>query len=155
MQHELFHRYHREFFDFEGSSAYPLWTALWAEGIATYVAKRLNPSASEIDHGMIPLGMVRQVDERRAELAADLLRRFESTAEKDATLFFNDANSKDPVIPARAGYQLGVLVVTETVEATFDSNDGALVAGRGEAEGSCGARADRRLTNVRLFVWAQ
>ena len=113
MQHELFHRYHGEFFDFEASSAYPLWTVLWAEGMATYVSKRLNPSASEIDLAMIPLGMVRRVDERRAELAAELLRRFESTAEKDATLFFNDANSKDPVIPARAGYQLGVLVVTE------------------------------------------
>lgn len=113
MQHELFHRYHHEFFDFEGSSAYPLWTALWAEGIATYVSERLNPSASEIDLAMVPLGMVRQVDDRRAEIAADFLRRFESTAKQDATLFFNDANSKDPVIPARAGYQLGVLIVTE------------------------------------------
>jgi hypothetical protein len=113
MQHELFHRYHREFFDFEASSAYPLWTVLWAEGMATYVSEQLNPSASEVDLGQIPFGMVRQVDERRAELAADFLRRFESTAEKDATLYFNDANSKDAVIPARAGYRLGVVVARE------------------------------------------
>jgi hypothetical protein len=26
MDHELFHRYHHDFFDFEGSSGYPLWT---------------------------------------------------------------------------------------------------------------------------------
>jgi hypothetical protein len=110
MHHELFHRYHREFFEFEGASGYPLWTTLWAEGLAAYVAEELNPSASEIDLGMVPLGMARRVDDRRAELAADFLRRFESTAEKDATVYFNDTNSKDAFVPARAGYQLGVLV---------------------------------------------
>jgi len=113
MQHELFHRYHRQFFDFEGSSAYPLWTALWAEGMAAYVSELLNPSASEIDLAQVPLGMVRQVNDRRGQLAADFLHRFESTAGKDATLYFNDVNSKDALVPARAGYQLGVLVIRE------------------------------------------
>jgi hypothetical protein len=113
MQHELFHRYHHDFFDFEASSAYPLWTALWAEGMATYVSELLNPAASEIDLAQVPLGMVRQVNDRRRELAADFLQRFESTAEKDATLYFNDINSKDALVPARGGYQLGVLVIRE------------------------------------------
>lgn len=113
MHHELFHRYHREFFEFEGSSAYPLWTALWAEGMATHVAELLNPSASEIDLAQVPLGMVQQVNDRRRQLAADFLRRFESTSEKDAKLYFNDINSKDALVPARAGYQLGVLVIRE------------------------------------------
>jgi RimJ/RimL family protein N-acetyltransferase len=108
MQHELFHRYHRQFFGFEASSAYPRWTALWAEGMASYVSERLNPSASDLDLSRVPLGMVREVDDRRGELAADFLRRFESTAEKDATLYFNNTNSKDAFVPARAGYQLGV-----------------------------------------------
>lgn len=58
LQHELFHRYHRQFFDFEGSSGYPLWTTLWAEGMASCVAELLNPSASEIDLSQVPLGMV-------------------------------------------------------------------------------------------------
>jgi hypothetical protein len=113
MHHELFHRYHRQFFEFEGSSGYPLWTTLWAEGMASYVSEQLNPSASEIDLAQVPLGMVRQVDDRRTELAADFLRRFESTAEKDATLYFNSTESKDALVPARGGYQLGVLVVRE------------------------------------------
>jgi hypothetical protein len=113
MHHELFHRYHREFFDFEGAQGYPLWTTLWAEGLATYVSKKLNPSATETDLGMVPLGMVQQVDERRGELAADFLRRFESTAAKDATLYFNDTNSKDAFVPARAGYELGMLVIAD------------------------------------------
>jgi hypothetical protein len=34
MQHELFHRYPHDFFDFEASKGYPLWTALWAEAWA-------------------------------------------------------------------------------------------------------------------------
>jgi hypothetical protein len=113
MQHELFHRYHQPFFDFQASKGYPLWTALWAEGMAQYVSERLNPSASDADLAHVPAGMVQKVDARRAELAADFLRRFESTTEQDAKLYFNDGLSKDPFVPARAGYELGVLVVRE------------------------------------------
>ena len=113
MDHELFHRYHHEFFDFEPSSGYPLWTDLWAEGMAEYVAHHLNPSASERDLAMVPLGMVQQVDSRQAELAADFLKRFDSTDVNDATVYFHNTNSKDPFVPARAGYELGVLVVRE------------------------------------------
>lgn len=57
--------------------------------------------------------MAQQVDERRAEIAADFLRKFESTAEKDAALYINSPERTDPVVPPRAGYQLGVLVVRE------------------------------------------
>jgi hypothetical protein len=78
-------------------------TVLWAEGMATYVSERLNPSASELDLSLVPLGMVRQADDRRGRLAADFLRRLESTAEKDATLYFNNTNSKDAFVPTRAG----------------------------------------------------
>jgi hypothetical protein len=113
MQHELFHRYHRQFFEYEGSSAYPLWTSLWAEGMAMYVSEQLNSSASELDLGLVPLGMAQQVDERRAEVAADFLRKFESTAEKDAALYINSPERTDAVVPPRAGYRLGMLVVRE------------------------------------------
>jgi hypothetical protein len=113
MQHELFHRYHGQFFEFEVASAYPLWTRLWTEGMAMYVSKQLNPSASELDLGLVPLGMSQQVDARRSEVAADFLRKFESTAERDAKLYFDSPDSKDAVVPPRAAYQLGVLVVRE------------------------------------------
>jgi hypothetical protein len=113
MQHELFHNYHRQFFEFKPASGYPLWTVLWTEGMATYVSQQLNPSASELDLGLVPLGLVQQVDGRRDRVAADFLRRFESTTEQDATLYFYSPTANDPVVPARAGYQLGVLVVRE------------------------------------------
>lgn len=113
MAHELFHRYHHQFFDFEPSSNYPLWTLLWAEGMADYVAEELNPAASEADLSLVPIGMVQKVDSRRGELTADFLKRFDSTQEADAKAYFNDTNSEDPSVPARAGYELGVLVVRE------------------------------------------
>ena len=113
MTHELFHRYHNQFFDFQASRNYPLWTALWAEGMAQYVAEQLNPTASGVDLSHVPIGMVQKVDARRQELAADFLKKFSSTQEADAKTYFNDINSKDPFVPARAGYQLGVLVVRE------------------------------------------
>jgi hypothetical protein len=113
MTHELFHRYHRQFFDFEGSKNYPLWTTLWAEGLAQYVAEYLNPTASEVDLSHVPAGMVQQVDTKRRELAADFLKKSDSTQETDAKVYFNDIRSQDPFVPPRAGYRLGTLVVRE------------------------------------------
>jgi hypothetical protein len=116
MTHELFHRYHSRFFDFKPSSGYPLWTTLWAEGMAEFVAEKLNPGASDADLSLVPIGMPRQVDARRKELAADFLRVFAATDDEDAKKWFNDTNSKDLVVPARAGYELGVLVVRELAQ---------------------------------------
>jgi hypothetical protein len=113
MTHELFHRYHRQFFDFEGSKNYPLWTVLWGEGMAQYAAELLNPAASEADLSHLPVGMVQKVDAGRQDLAADFLKKFSSTQESDAKVYFNDIRSQDPLVPARGGYHLGVLVVRE------------------------------------------
>jgi len=113
MTHELFHRYHFQFFDFKASSNYPLWTTLWAEGMAQYVCEQLNPTASEVDLSHVPVGSVEKVDANRRELAADFLKKFASTQEMDAKIWFNDIRSQDPVVPPRGGYELGVLVAKE------------------------------------------
>ena len=113
MTHELFHRYHSRFFDFKPSSGYPLWTTLWAEGMAEFVAEKLNPTASDADLSLVPIGMPQRVDARRKELAAGFLGVFTATDDEDAKKWFNDTNSKDRVVPARAGYELGVLVARE------------------------------------------
>jgi hypothetical protein len=113
MTHELFHRYHFQFFDFKASSNYPLWTTLWAEGMAQYVCEHLNPGASEVDLSHVPAGMVQKVDANRRKLAADFLKKFPSTREIDAKIWFNDMRSQDPFVPPRGGYELGVLVVKE------------------------------------------
>lgn len=116
VHHELFHRYHHQFFKYEPSSGYPLWATLWAEGMAVYVSEQLNPLATERDLSMVPLGMTEEVNSRQGELARDFLKRFDSTLERDATIYFNDTNSKDPFVPPRAGYELGVLVARKLAE---------------------------------------
>jgi len=113
MTHELFHRYHFQFFDFKASSNYPLWTTLWAEGLAQYVCEQMNPSASEVDLSHVPAGSVQKVDANRRELAGDFLKKFNSKQESDAKVWFNDIRSQDPLVPARGGYELGVLVAKE------------------------------------------
>jgi len=113
MTHELFHRYHFQFFDFKASSNYPLWTTLWAEGMAQYVCEKLNPTASEVDLSHVPAGMVQKVDASRRELAAAFLTKFDSTQESNAKTWFNDIRSQDPFVPPRGGYELGVLVAKE------------------------------------------
>jgi len=57
--------------------------------------------------------MVQKVDANRRELAADFLKKFNSTQEKDAKVWFNDMRSQDPFVPPRGGYELGVLVAKE------------------------------------------
>ena len=113
LEHELFHRYHHQFFDFEPTGGYPLWTSLWAEGMATFVAEQLNPDATQVDLGLMPKGMPKKVDGQRKLLASAFLKSFEATDSHDALVWFNDDNSKDPMVPARAGYELGVLTVRE------------------------------------------
>ena len=85
MQHELFHRYHSQFFEFEVSSAYPLWTRLWTEGMAMHVSKQLDPSASELDLGLVPLGMAQQASSRRLSTRrAGRARAVETAFDPDA-----------------------------------------------------------------------
>jgi len=120
MTHELFHRYHFQFFDFKASSNYPLWTTLWAEGMAQYICEKLNPTASEVDLSHVPAGSVEKVDANRRELAADFLKKFNSTQEIDAKVWFNDIRSQDPVVPPRGGYELGVLVAKELAKRYSD-----------------------------------
>ena len=43
LDHELFHTYHARFF----RGCAQLWCSLWREGLATYVAERMNPGATD------------------------------------------------------------------------------------------------------------
>jgi hypothetical protein len=113
LDHELFHRYQHPYFAFEPGNDEPLWTRLWAEGMATYVSRRLNPSASNTDTLWISDADVQKMDDRKAAIAADFLAHFDSTSKVEAALYFLDDESKDANIPARAGYWLGLRVAEE------------------------------------------
>jgi hypothetical protein len=107
--HETFHRYHYGFFPFEPQLPQPLWVRLWAEGMATYAAHRLNPAASNLDLMTIAPKEIAQLNARLPSIASDFMGRFSSSSQADATLYFSD-DSTSPRIPARAGYYLGLRV---------------------------------------------
>jgi uncharacterized protein YjaZ len=113
LDHELFHRYHHGFFPFEPGNDEPLWVRLWAEGLATYVSRKMNPSASNMDTLWIADPKINELDDRRSFLAADFIKRFASTSQRDASPYFLDERGTDPNIPPRAGYYLGLRVVED------------------------------------------
>jgi hypothetical protein len=109
VEHELFHLMHgRTFADCD-----PLWCSLWKEGLATYVASTFNPGASDAALGLtIPQPIRPAVEARRNEAICAVRARLTSTRPDDyASLFYG--NRKVPDFPARMGYYVGLLVVTE------------------------------------------
>jgi hypothetical protein len=113
LDHELFHRYQHVFFPFEPERDEPLWVRLWAEGMATFVAQRLNPSATDQDTLWITEPVMEDLNQRRSTLAADFLSRFSSESQHDAAVYFLDDHSQDPNIPPRTGYFLGLEVAEQ------------------------------------------
>ncbi len=107
--HEMFHRYHYFHFAFEPELAQPLWVRLWAEGLATFVAHRLNPSASTYDLTSITPAAVSRMDSQMSVMTQRFMERLNSTSQADATAYFSD-DSKNEQIPARVGYYMGLEV---------------------------------------------
>lgn len=108
--HEFFHLYHEQHFTIgSDNSQPPLWTALWREGLATYVARRMNPNATDLQIFGLPESTPARVEQRRAQLAKEFLAKMTSTSEEDyATFFLGSVPTSDP--PSRSGYYLGYLV---------------------------------------------
>lgn len=107
--HEMFHRYHYGYFAFEPELPQPLWVRLWAEGMATFVAHRLNPGASTYDLTWISPRDVSRMDSRMKGMTARFRRRLNSTSQAEAAVFFSD-DGRDAEVPPRAGYYLGLEV---------------------------------------------
>lgn len=107
--HEMFHRYHYGYFAFEPELPQPLWVRLWAEGMATFVAHRLNPAASTYDLTWISPRDISRMDLRMRSVTARFTSRLDSTSQAEAAVFFSD-DGKDAEVPPRAGYYLGLEV---------------------------------------------
>ena len=103
LDHELFHIYHEPYF----GDCPQLWCSLWQEGLATYVAARLNPGAS--DRALLltqPQTIRAKVEPRLAEAMCSLRAKFESARRDDYAPFFIFGASKGR-FPPRYGYFLG------------------------------------------------
>jgi len=106
LDHELFHFYHASYFP----DCDALWCSLWQEGLAVYVASKMNPDA---DDRALLLTTPRPI---RAAVDADLpgaiclaRDKFDSTVKDDyAEFFFGNGSGKR--FPPRFGYYLGYRV---------------------------------------------
>ncbi len=111
LTHELFHLYHRQFFEPKGD---PLWASLWTEGLATYASEALNPGAT-LEAMLLPTAMTQAVDRDRARLAAALSSHLDESGGRAETLYFRTDDRTEPV-PPRSGYYLGLLTVRSLAE---------------------------------------
>jgi len=103
LDHELFHFYHASYFpDCEA-----LWCSLWQEGLAVYVASKMNPGAD--DRALlltIPRPMRPEVEPHLAGAVCMARAKFDSTSQEDAGEFFmGGAGGK--AFPPRFGYYVG------------------------------------------------
>jgi hypothetical protein len=108
--HELFHIYHARWLPENAADVRePLWLTLWREGLATLVAHRLVPSASD-------RALFGGDDATPAALAAEMPRladRFRETLDASGEPAYTDwflVGGNDPNVPQRAGYALGFAV---------------------------------------------
>jgi len=107
--HELFHLYQEK----NLSRCAAIWCALWEEGMATYVASRLDPGAD--DDALIlnlPEPIRPGVEADRSRAVCAVRRLLDSTRDQDySALFLGDWQL--PGLPSRMGYYIGYLVASD------------------------------------------
>ena len=107
--HELFHVFHER--RFEGCDA--VWCGLWSEGLAVYVAQRLNPGATDAQLLLVnPVPLRAAVEANRKAALCTVLERLDSTSADDNRALFSAGKISD-ALPPRAGYYIGYLVAAE------------------------------------------
>jgi len=106
--HEMFHLYHQQFEDSAGKEK--LYRTLFHEGLATYVAWKMNPTAASRTIFGLPEDMPGKSEALLPKLSALLRERLDSERDDDyATFFLGNTLRKD--VPARSGYYVGYRVV--------------------------------------------
>lgn len=111
IDHELFHVYHSQAsggaFGPQASDERPLYNSIWSEGLASFVAGRLNQEAS-LETVLANATLAHAVNAKLGAIARDLLPRLGSTSDADYARYCQGGTT-DPLVPARAGYYIGYL----------------------------------------------
>jgi hypothetical protein len=109
--HELFHIvHHASFPDCE-----PIWCGLWGEGLAVYVASRLNPGASDASLLLtFPVPLRPAVEGHKQEAICAVRARLNSTDSKDyGPLFTGGGEGLSANLPPRFAYYVGYRVAED------------------------------------------
>lgn len=109
--HELFHLYHHR--TFKGCEQ--IWCNLWSEGLAVYVASRLNPKADDAALLLnVPVPLRAAVESHKAEAICAVRSRLESSDPKDyGPLFTGGGDGLSANLPNRFAYYVGYLVAQD------------------------------------------
>lgn len=114
LDHELFHFHHAKYFP----DCPALWCSLWQEGLAVYVASRMNADAD--DRALlltIPRPIRPEVEPKLSEAMCFLRGKLASTDEDDyATFFFGKGGKAQGGWPPRFGYYLGYVLAKQLGE---------------------------------------
>lgn len=106
--HELFHDYQPL-----KCKCWPVWTSLWQEGLATYVAQQLTPGTPA--DGTLPPEMVAATRAQMGRALDDLYTKLDSTDQEAYSGLFLRRGDKTGM-PARRGYYLGLLVAEDAAK---------------------------------------
>ena len=107
--HELFHDYHSM-----DCPKQPIWVALWNEGLATYVAKSMNPSANNSELLLdMPRNLVADTQKQLGRAFDDLHGKLDSEDQATSGGLVWGRGGEATGLPARRGYSLGYLVAEE------------------------------------------
>ena len=109
--HELFHIVHNRTFP----DCPQLWCNLWSEGLAVYVAARLNPGADDAALLLtVPVPLRAAVEEHKQEAVCAVRSRLDSTERRDyAPLFNGGVRPINPNLPPRFAYYVGYRVAED------------------------------------------
>lgn len=107
--HELFHLHHTRTFQ----DCAKLWCNLWNEGLATYVAHRLNPRATDAELLLTePEPLRPAVEKNRREAICTALAGLDSQDGRLNQALFSSGRLNER-LPGRFGYYVGYLVAAE------------------------------------------
>lgn len=110
--HELFHLHHSRTFQ----DCPQVWCNLWSEGLATYVAHRLNPRASDAELLLTePEPLRAAVEGNRQEAVCTALREIDSKDDRTNKAMFSSGRL-NARLPGRFGYYVGYLVAAEAAK---------------------------------------
>jgi hypothetical protein len=105
--HELFHAFHRRYFNVCDQ----VWCNLWAEGLAVFVAESLNPGANDAQLLLVrPVPLRPAVEANRKDALCTVSAHLDSTQMSN---LFSGGGKSMGVLPARAGYYIGYLAAAE------------------------------------------
>jgi hypothetical protein len=108
--HELFHLYHQR--SFPGCEE--VWCSLWTEGLATYVARDLNPRATDEELLLtLPEPIRPAVEKDRAAAVCAVAAQLDSRDDAVQNALFSFGPGAPGALPPRYGYYVGYLAAEE------------------------------------------